>query len=58
MSGCLTALQEQGYEIDLLDVKRDGTIDLEQLRGTAAQGHRSGGPHTAVDSELLAPCSR
>lgn len=31
VSGCLTALQEQGYEIDLLDVKRDGTIDVEQL---------------------------
>ena len=32
VSGTLTALQEQGYEIDLLDVKRDGTVDLEQLR--------------------------
>jgi cysteine desulfurase len=31
VSGCLTALQEQGYEIDLVDIKRDGTIDLEQL---------------------------
>ena len=32
VSGTLTALQEQGYEIDLLDVKRDGTVDLDQLR--------------------------
>ena len=30
-SGSLTALQEQGWEIDLLDVRRDGTVDLEQL---------------------------
>ena len=32
VSGTLTALQEQGYEIDLLDIKRDGTIDLDHLR--------------------------
>ena len=32
VSGALTALQEQGWEIDLLDVRRDGTIDLEQLQ--------------------------
>ena len=32
VSGCLTALQEQGYEIDLADIRRDGTVDLEQLR--------------------------
>ena len=32
VSGALTALQEQGWEIDLPDVRRDGTIDLEQLR--------------------------
>ena len=31
-SGTLTALQEQGYEIDLLDVKQDGTVDLEHLK--------------------------
>ncbi len=31
VSGCLTALQEQGYEIDLVDIKRDGTVDIEQL---------------------------
>ena len=32
VSGTLTALQEQGYEIDLLDVMRDGTVDLEHLK--------------------------
>ena len=32
VSGSLTALQEQGYEIDLLDVKQDGTVDLEHLK--------------------------
>lgn len=31
-SGCLNWLKEQGWEIDLLDVERDGRIDLEQLR--------------------------
>ena len=32
VSGTLTALQEQGYEINLLDVKQDGTVDLEHLK--------------------------
>lgn len=32
VGGALTALQQQGYEIDLVDIRRDGTIDLEQLR--------------------------
>ena len=32
VSGTLTALQEQGYEIDLLDVKQVGTVDLEHLK--------------------------
>ena len=32
VSGALTALQEQGYEIDLVDIKRDGTIDLDHLK--------------------------
>ena len=32
VSGCLTALQEQGYEIDLLDVGRDGKVELAHLR--------------------------
>ena len=31
VSGCLTALQEQGWEVDLLEVGRDGRISLEHL---------------------------
>ena len=31
VSGCLTALQEQGWEIDMLDIERDGKISLEHL---------------------------
>lgn len=27
VSGSLTALQEQGYEIDLVDIRQDGTVD-------------------------------
>ena len=32
VSGTLTALQEQVCEIDLVDIQRDGTIDLEHLK--------------------------
>lgn len=32
VGGALTHLQTQGYEIDLLDIRRDGQVDLEQLR--------------------------
>ena len=32
VSGPLTWLQEQGYEIDLADIRRDGKIDTEHLR--------------------------
>lgn len=32
VSGALTSLQEQGYEIDSLRIMEDGTIDLEDLR--------------------------
>ena len=32
LSGCLNWLQDKGWEIDLLDVDRDGRVDLEQLR--------------------------
>ena len=32
VSGCLAALQEQGYEIDLLSVGRDGKVELSHLR--------------------------
>lgn len=28
----MTALQQQGYEVDLVDIRQDGTIDLEHLR--------------------------
>lgn len=31
VSGCLTSLQEQGYEIDILRIGRDGKIDLKNL---------------------------
>lgn len=51
VSGCLTALQERGYEIDVLPIGADGQIDLDALRRTLR-------PDTvlvtlcAVDSEL------
>lgn len=32
VSGALTYLQGQGYEIDLLDIKEDGTVDLDHLK--------------------------
>lgn len=32
VSGTLTYLQEQGYEIDMLDITKEGTLDLEHLR--------------------------
>ncbi|HHV13619.1 MAG TPA: cysteine desulfurase [Clostridiales bacterium] len=32
VSGALTYLQSQGYEIDLVDVTKDGTIDLEHFK--------------------------
>ena len=32
VGGTLSALQQQDCEIDLVDIQRDGTIDLEQLR--------------------------
>ena len=32
VSGTLTALQERGYEIDLVDIDREGRVDLEHLR--------------------------
>lgn len=32
VSGPLTYLQEQGYEIDLVNIGRDGKVDLAQLR--------------------------
>ncbi len=32
VSGSLTYLQSKGYEIDLVDIKEDGTVDLAHLR--------------------------
>ena len=32
MGGALSALQQQGCEVDLVDIGRDGTVDLEHLR--------------------------
>ncbi|NLZ81688.1 MAG: cysteine desulfurase [Clostridiales bacterium] len=32
VSGSLTALQNQGYEVDLVDITSDGTVDLTHLR--------------------------
>ena len=32
VGGSLSALQQQGYEVDLADIGRDGTIDLTHLR--------------------------
>ena len=51
VSGCLTALQEQGYEIDLVDIRRDGTVDLEHLRELLRQDTVMV-VVSAVDSEL------
>lgn len=51
VSGCLTALQEQGYEIDLVDIRRDGTVDLEHLRELLRRDTVLVAV-TAVDSEL------
>ena len=51
VSGSLTALQEQGYEIDLVDSKQDGTIDLDHLRELLRPDTVLVAV-TAVDSEL------
>lgn len=32
VGGALSALQQQGCEVDLVDIRRDGTIDLEHLQ--------------------------
>jgi len=32
VGGALSALQQQGCEVDLVDIRRDGTIDLKHLR--------------------------
>ena len=51
VSGSLTALQEQGYEIDLVDIKQDGTVDLAHLRELLRPDTILVAV-TAVDSEL------
>lgn len=51
VGGSLTALQQQGYEIDLLDIRRDGTIDTDQLR-ELLRSDTILLAVTAVDSEL------
>ena len=51
VSGTLTALQEQGYEIDLVDIKQDGTVDLAHLRELLRPDTILAAV-TAVDSEL------
>ena len=51
VSGTLTALQEQGYEIDLVDIRRDGTIDLGHLK-ELLRPDTIAVAMTLVDSEL------
>ena len=51
VSGSLTALQEQGYEIDLVDIRQDGTVDLEHLKELLRPDTILVAV-TAVDSEL------
>ena len=51
VSGSLTALQEQGYEIDLVDIRQDGTVDLAHLRELLRPDTVLVAV-TAVDSEL------
>ena len=51
VSGTLTALQEQGYEIDLVDIKQDGTVDLAHLKELLRPDTILVAV-TAVDSEL------
>ena len=51
VSGPLTWLQEQGYEIDLVDIRRDGRIDTEHLEELLRKDTILVAV-TAVDSEL------
>lgn len=51
VSASLTALQEQGYEIDLAPIGRDGKIDLEELAGLL-RADTALVAVSAVDSEL------
>ena len=51
VSGSLTALQEQGYEIDLVDIRQDGTVGLDHLKELLRPDTILVAV-TAVDSEL------
>lgn len=51
VSSSLTALQQQGYEIDFVDIKQDGTVDLEHLKRLLRPDTILAAV-TAVDSEL------
>ena len=51
VDGSLSALQRQGYEVDLVDIGRDGAIDLEHLRDLLREGTILVSV-SAVDSEL------
>ena len=51
VGGCLTGLQEGGYEVDLVDIGRDGRVDLEHLRALLRKDTVLVAV-TAVDSEL------
>lgn len=51
VSGCLTALQELGYEIDLVDIKSNGKIDLTHLQELLRKDTILAAV-SAVDSEL------
>ena len=42
VGGALSALQQQGCEVDLVDIGRDGTVDLEHLRELLRRGQRAG----------------
>ena len=51
VGGCLSALQEGGYEVDLVDIGRDGKVDLNHLRALLRKDTVLVAI-TAVDSEL------
>lgn len=51
VGGSLSALRQQGYEVDLLDIGGDGTVDLQQLKALLRQDTILLAV-TAVDSEL------
>ena len=51
VGGTLTFLQQQGYEIDLVGLRRDGTLDLAQLRSLLRKDTVLVAV-SAVDSEL------